>query len=214
MVLANTRATLHHLKMVAKRIAISFTVITQFIYIGYLIYSICTGRGEVWINATLLALSAGFLTYFSVMEWRLYSMRGKVLRAQKRRSNRVKRVYRWLKLAAKALNLGILLYGVWSSAESATPFSTILTTLMIVFWMLELVFAVGELVVDYIVTVLIEALDEDKHAVVDPIVTPAKKIVNGVKRFFGGRVEEKEPHRRPKKFEEWEEELNEYANKK
>ena len=49
----------------------------------------------------------------------------------------VKRVYKWLKIAIKAFTLGAAIYGLYTAANNVTAISIVLTTLMIIMWVLE-----------------------------------------------------------------------------
>lgn len=195
MIFSSTRATLSGIAATAKTASLLFTLLTQTVYIGYLIYAICTGRGSLTVNAVLLSVSVAYLIFFSVMEVRLGSMSRRERRLERRRVKGVKRAYKWIKLTAKTFNLAVLLYGIYVGSESATPISTIITTLMIIVWVLEVFFASASLLVEHLVRVLAEAIEEDTRVIKESVTAPVRGVIGGFKRLFrrGGREREGAP---------------------
>ena len=215
MLLGSTRGAIHHLVKVARRVAFFAALGMQLLYIAYLVYITVKGAGIMGVNIAMIALSVGYLGYFLIMEYRLSGKRGRERRAGKRTSRAVKQIYRWIKLTFKTLNLGIMIYGLWVSEVISTTVSTIFTTLMIIVWVVELVIALGTVVIDYIENVIIDALEDDKNAMVDVAKTPGrviKRVGRGFKRFlgFGGDDEpDEERYVSDEKYIRWEDELKE-----
>ena len=207
MLLGSTRGAFNHLKKRAKQISFFAALVMQVLYIAYLVYIIAKGAGIVGVNIAMGALSVGYLAYFLVMEYRLAKKTRKERKEGRKATSKVKRIYRWVKLFFKSMNLGIMLYGLWVSEAIATAVSTIFTTLMIIVWIVELVIALGTVVVCYVIDVMLDAFEDDKKT----MEYKAKAPVRGVKkiaRFFGfGSDEVEEKYEREERFVEWEAEL-------
>ena len=188
----------------------------QLVYIVYLFYITLFGIGIFGVNVAMWVISLGYLVYFLVMEYRISGMSKAERAAERKEWKRVKRIFAWIKIVFKALNLGMILYGVWASGTSPTAFSTIMTTLMIIVWVLEVVIALGTLVISYVANVIMAAIEDDKRSISDKINAPGRAIRSfgrGFKRFFGFGSDEDEPeddgYVRDERFVRWEAELDE-----
>lgn len=215
MLLGSTRGAIHHLVKLAKRVAFITALGMQLLYIAYLVYISVKGAGILGVNIAMGALSAGYLAYFVIMEYRLSGKSRRERKEGRRTTRTVKKIYRWVKLAFKTLNLGIMLYGLWASEAISTTVSTIFTTLMVIVWVVELVIALGTVVIDYIAVLIMDAIEDDKQSMIDMAKTPvraAKRVKRGFKRLLGiGGDEEPEEERyvRDEKYVRWEDELKE-----
>lgn len=213
MLFGSTRGAVNHLVKVAKRVAFLTALGMQLLYIAYLVYISVKGEGIVGVNITMGAISVGYLLYFLIMEYRLSGMSKKEIREERKIGRSVKRIYGFVKLAFKTMNLGIMIYGLWVNEAISTTVSTIFTTLMIIVWVVELIIALGTVVITYIAEVIIDAIEDDKNVMIDKAKAPerlAKKAKNGIKKLFGLASDEDEPEEeryvRDKRFVRWEEE--------
>ena len=212
MVFGSTRGAVNHLVKVAKRVAFFAALITQLLYVAYLVYITVKDAGIIGVNIAMGVFSVAYLVYFLTMEYRLSRMSKEERKEGRKTGKKVKQIYDWVKLVFKTLNLGIMLYGLWASEAISTTVSTIFTTLMIIVWIIEVVIALGTVVISYVANVIMEAIDDDRNAIVDRAREPervVKKAGRGIARFFGFEVSEPEEERyvRDERFVRWEEEL-------
>ena len=217
MLFGSTRGAVNHLVKMAKRVAFVMALVAQFLYIIYLVYITVKDAGIIGVNITMGVLSVGYLIYFLIMEYRLSGMSKEERKAGRKVNKTVKKIYRFVKLTFKTMNLGIMFYGLWASEAISTTVSTIFTTLMIIVWIVELIIALGSVVISYVADVIMEAIEDDKNVMADKVKEPGralKKVGNRFKRFFGFGKGEEEPEEeeryvRDERFVRWEEELKE-----
>ena len=156
-------------------------VVTQVVYISYLIYALATNT-KLWIvNSILLALSVAYFTFFLIATAK---------EAKKTLKKRVKTLFKRCKQALNLFTLGVMVYGIWQTSTNAKPFSVILTALMIVCWVLQVLF---EVILKFFLdkaNLIWEAVQADKEEIAKPV----KSVGNFFKRITGREVEEpKEP---------------------
>ena len=216
MLFGSTRGAINHLLKLGRSFVFVSSLVLQLVYIAYLVFTLASGGGIVGINVAMLAVCAAYLAYFLYMEYRI-SAAGKAERdVEKREKRRVETVFRWTKIVIKALNFAILLYGYWVGEKSPSAISTIFTTVMLIFWMLELVIAIGVAVLSYVSHLIMDAIEDDKKAMADKARAPerlVKRAGRGIKRLFGFGSDEDESeddrYVRDERFVRWEEELRE-----
>ncbi len=164
-----------------KRVDFYRGVLTQCVYIAYLIYAICIGSGILGINIALLALSVAYFAFYVYMKTR---------EVHKQVKKTVKKTYKWSKRGIKLVNLGITIYGLSITANHFTALSLILAALMIVGWVLEILF---EVIFRYFLNkakLMIAGLEADYKN----ITKPARTVGNFFKKVVGKKVEpEPEP---------------------
>ena len=216
MLFGSTRGAVNHLVKMAKRVAFVMALVAQFLYIIYLVYITVKDAGIIGVNITMGVLSLGYLIYFLIMEYRLSGMSKEERKAGRKVNKTVKKIYRFVKLTFKTMNLGIMVYGLWASEAISTTVSTIFTTLMIIVWIVELIIALGSVVISYVADVIMEAIEDDKNVMAEKVKEPGramKKVGNRFKRFVGFGKGEEEPEEeryvRDERFVRWEEELKE-----
>ena len=117
-----------------KIIKLTFTIniITQIFYLGYLIYSITSGKGILIANIILLSVSAIYLIFFIINE----SKEGKDAKEAKAKNKKFKK---WGKRFVKIYTLGIALYSMYFNIvefgmEDFNVLSFISTILMVMLW--------------------------------------------------------------------------------
>lgn len=128
-----TRAAFRKIVDDFKKIDFIRCVLTQGVYIAYLIYTLCIHSGRLAVNIALLTLATAYFLFFLYM---------KIYGVQKQIKATVKQAYKWSKRLVKLFNLGITIYGLSVTANHFTPLSLILASLMIVGWVLEILFEV------------------------------------------------------------------------
>ena len=212
MILGSTRGAINHLVKMAKRVAFVMALVAQLLYVAYLVYIMVKGAGILGVNIAMGVLSVGYLAYFLIMEYRLSRMSKTERKVERKTGKTVKNIYRSVKLTFKTMNLGIMFYGLWASEAISTTVSTIFTTLMIIVWIVELIIALGSVVISYVADIIFAAIVDDKNVVEDKAKEPerlVKKTGRKIARFFGFKVNEPEEKRyvRDKRFVRWEEEL-------
>ena len=155
-------------------------VVTQVVYIGYLIYALFTNT-KLWIvNSILLVLSVAYFLFFLIATAK---------EANKTLKKRVKIFFRRCKQALNLFTLGVMVYGIWQTSTNAKPFSVILTALMIVCWVLQVLF---EVILKFVLDkahLIWEAVQADKEEIAKPV----KTVGNFFKRITGREVEETQP---------------------
>ena len=164
-----------------KRLDYIRQVLTQLVYIAYLIYALIAAKDFLWANIPLLVLSVAYFVFF------LYATTGK---KQSRAKDTVQTVYKYCKRLIKLFTLGVTVYGFFLTANNVTPISLLFVALMIVGWILELVFdLIGRLFINR-VNLFKAGLDADYHE----LMKPAKTVGNFFKKITGQEIEpEQEP---------------------
>ena len=184
-----TRATIDKIVNDLKRATTVFNFSGQLVYISYLIYAIFAPVGLIYINVPLLVASVLYFAFYLIY----FKKSGSV-------QNAVKHSYKWIKITAKAFTLGVTLYGIYTATTHITSFSVILTTLMIIVWIVTLAIEITTLVVEYYAAMFKEALAAD----VGEITKPVQAVGNVVKKIVGieapSEPKNNEPSNRLKKL--------------
>lgn len=141
------------------------------INVGYYVFAIVTGLGYLWANIALLAV---ILLYFI---FTVITQNIKMKTAKKR----VKRTYKWIKIGIKAITLGATLYGIYIAANAVNPISIIITTLMIILWVLETLLEIISEVVASKIDLLIAGWKKD----IEDIKKPVSKVGNFFRKLKG-----------------------------
>ncbi len=162
-----------------KRIDFIRSILTQCVYIAYLIYVICIGSGLLGINIALLTLAVAYFAFYLYMKTR---------GVQKQIKAAVNKTYKWSKRLIKLFNLGVMIYGLSVTASHFTALSLILAALMIVGWVLELLF---DVIFHFLLNkakFVLEGMEADYQNITKPV----KTVGNFFKKMVGKEVE-KEP---------------------
>ncbi len=164
-----------------------FNVSTQGLYIAYLAYVLFSGKGNVWVNAVLLALSAAYFVFFLMMS----THKGATAMATKKI---VKTIFKRSKQLIKLYTLGVTVYSICITTTNATPISVLLTAFMLVGFILQIVLEIVYSIVVSRFNLLVEGLKAD----FEPITKPVKSVDNFFKKMKGEEIqpeEEKSKHR-------------------
>lgn len=150
-----------------------FKWLSFLIMFSYFVFASIVGIGIRWVNISLASI---MLVYQIIDSFALSRNTRKYLR----------RSYKWVRLIIKAVSLGFLVYGIYEAASNADPLNIILATLMIIFWvaqvMFEILLEIFEDKKDLLIAAIKEDFSEAKGVVQKPINT-VKKVVN----FFKGK---------------------------
>ena len=176
-----TKAALKQIVEDFKKVDFVRSVLTQIVYLAYLMYAIFARSGIFAVNLTLFIISALYFAFF------LY-MTGQE-NANKKVTKFAATLFKRCKQVIKLFTLGVMLYGVWIAAERVTPLSMILSSLMIVGWVLQILF---EIIIKFFAkraNLIIEGLEADYEG----MTKPARSVGNFFKKVAGKEVEVKEP---------------------
>ena len=166
-----------------KRIDYIRNVLTQLVYIAYLVYALVVAKDYLWANILLLTLSVAYFVFF------LFATTGK-RKADKRTKSLVKSIYKRCKQLIKLFTLGLTVYGFCLTANHFTPISLFFVALMIVGWILQIVFEIILRIFVNRVNLFMEGLEADYQN----LIKPAKTVGNFFKKLTGKEIEpEKEP---------------------
>ena len=157
-----------------RRFSVGYTVLANLVFIAYLIYAICVGAGLIAVNIVLAALVFCYLAFYIA-----------TYKTAKKQTKAVRRTVRhwlaWTKILAKALTLGISLYGIYLTTTHTTPISLIVTTLTCISW-------VGQVAVELVCLYLEAKLNLFKAAIEADFeggIKIANTVGNVYKRFVG-----------------------------
>ena len=148
-------------------------VVTQCVYIAYLLYALFSARGPIILNAILLGLATVYFAFFLFMTSFGKTPDGKPVQ------KRVATVYRYGKLGAQLFNIAVMLYSIGSTAKRTSALSLVFSALLIVAWILQIIF---EIVVKYAANkahLFIEGLEADLEQATKPV-----RAVGLCKAFF------------------------------
>jgi hypothetical protein len=158
-------------------------VITQIIYITYLIYTLIVGTGILAVNIILLALSVAYFIFFLSMTSLGKTPEGKTVKKVGRN------IYVWCKRLIKLFTLGLTVYGICTAVEHVSPLSVILAALMIVGWLLQIVFEVLIKILTNRVNFILEGLEADLDNMLKPVRSVGNFFKNGTGDDAAKRVD-------------------------
>jgi len=162
-----------------KRLSLIFTISTQLLYIGYLVYALIAKLGFTWINITLLSLCSAYFVFFLAVNKR----QEKKIKEAKRSA---RHAYKFLKISVSSFNLIVLLYSIYAFPEEVKPISVVLASLMTVVWVLQLVIELLAIFAERRMKLFVTALKADFEVVTKPI----SNAQNFVKKIRGEEINE------------------------
>ena len=170
-----TKAAIELMVKDLKRLYLIFKYTLAALVIGYYVFAIFMGIGNMIVNIILASI---YLIYIIVDFF-----------VSKRRVKRqVKHTYVWAKLIVKAFSLGFTLYAMYTASEAVNPLAIILTGLMIIVWILQFLFELILLVIEMKIQLIYEGIRMDKENAKKPVTT----VTNFFKKALGKEVIEKE----------------------
>lgn len=175
-----TKVALGQIKKDVKNFAFAVSIVTQLIYIAYLVYALFTKKGIFRVNLFLLVLSVGYTAFY------IYATVQEMQRTIKRR---VRVVYKRCKQLIRLYTLGVMIYGLALTAKTPSPFAIVFAVMMIFGFVMDVLI---ELIAKYFnsrTDMLFEAIKADFEAVTKP----AQSVGNFFKKLAGKEVKEEEP---------------------
>ncbi len=154
-----------------KKIGHVFSVVTQLIYIAYLVYSIVVQSGRWWIKTIFLALSVGYFIFYMVV----YHTQNNQL------NKRGTKIYKRSKLLLKLFELVVAFYSISVTTNDTSTLSVILLAMMLVGWLLQVVFDIIVSILEKRIQLFIEAVKADWQEVKKPI----DSVSNFMKKLTG-----------------------------
>lgn len=183
MLFENTRSALYATKEDVKHYAMILSLSTQVLYIIYLIASLIIPIGSRYIGGVTLGLCASYLAFY------IYSQRETVGRLTRRRA---KRIYKWSRLAVKAVSLANTVYGIVIAAQRPATTGIVIMLIVqiftIVLWVLETLLELIKVFVVGRIDLLGEAFSRDAEAIKKPVEAvrhPIKTASGFLGRVFG-----------------------------
>lgn len=123
-----------------RKLLFTINVLSLLVYVLYLFYAIITRNGIIWVNLPLLCVVISYFIFYIVKHEDIDD-------DSKKLKKKVKRFYRWSKIAIKAISFGITILGLYTSTISPdfiTILMTAITAIILVFSLL------GEIVIAFI----------------------------------------------------------------
>lgn len=157
-------------------------ILTQLVYLGYLVYTLIAKTGLFWVNVFLLALSFSYTVFYLIT-----TKFGKNLDGNKEMKAGTKTAYVWIKRAVRIFTLGIAVYGVCYTAQDPSPWNVLFTALMIVGFVLQIVFEILIKILSARIAFITDGIEMD----VDNILRPFRATGDFMKRITGQEVEPK-----------------------
>lgn len=184
-----TRASIDIIIADLRRYYNIFKYVSRLAMIAYFIFAIIAGLGLFPVNIAMLSL----ISLYSLVEL-IFDFKHKKL---------IRRSYKWLIIILRAISLGFVVYGVYETSEKATPLAIILITLMIIFWLAQIIF---EIIVeifedkrDLFLAAVHEDFKETKEKYGKPIET-VKNVFNFIRGKESEPVDEEEKDSREVKI--------------
>ncbi len=173
-----------------KRFGFICNVVIQAFSVTYLVYALITQTGNVWVNAALLSLTAAYFVFFLCV-----SRRGE--NKETAQTQKIgKRIFKHGKQLVKLLNLAIIIYGVYNTADNVNLLALVQISFMLVGWVLGIVFDVVIFIIERYKNLILEGIKAD----LEPLTKPVKAVGN----FFKGlKGEEIAPEQEPTKTRLW-----------
>lgn len=131
-----SRAVLVKIADDIKRFSFIFSLLTQAVYIGYLVFALATGAGIFFANVVLLSLSATYAVFIVINRIKQQKLR-------KDSTKTLKKTYRRIKIAINAFTLGATLYGIFIAADAPGAATVILATFTAVTWMISILLEIA-----------------------------------------------------------------------
>lgn len=110
-----------------KRYAKIFQYGSSVFIVIYYVYAFITQKGNIIANAILASL---FVAYTIFVFFFAKHKNKKIQRI-------IRRSYKWINLGIKAFTLGVMIYGIYMATTDVTPINTILASLMIFLWVMQ-----------------------------------------------------------------------------
>lgn len=142
-----------------------FEIVTMILIISYLIFALSAQVGNLITNIILLTIvSIYFILFLLNLKFKF-----KIFRSV------IKKYYTWIRLTILATSLGITIYELYFTTSEVNPITIILVTLLLIFWILQVVVEIIYRIFLNEVDLLVQAIAQDKESALAPV----KKIFKG-----------------------------------
>ena len=185
--LKQTKSTVGTILSELKLFLLVFTLVSEIIYVGYLVYAIAVGLGNLFVNLALIMLTTVYTTLYVVSQ----SSKDKRL---KRFTGETKHVLNWSKIVVKAFDVGIIIYAIIISQDRFTPISAILAFITVLAWVVQLVLELTVMYFESRWKMLADAFKDDVKPILHPVETAkqalqhsdiGEKVVGAVAKLGG-----------------------------
>ncbi len=145
----------------------------------YFIYALVAKTGNFYANLILAIL------FFSYTLFDFLTRKRNVKKVKKV----VQRSYSVVKFSIRAFTLGATIYGLYTASTNTNPISTVLTTLMIIMWVLQVLMELVGYVFEDKKDLLLAGINKD----LENLKKPVTEVGNFFKKVSGQEVEEETP---------------------
>lgn len=151
-----SRAVLFKISEDIKKFAFIFSLLTQIIYIGYLVYALIAGSGIFYANIILLVLSYTYSVFIVIN-------RIKQSKKPEDSEKNVKKIYRRAKICINALTLGATLYGIFIATSSPDTASVIFASFTTITWLLSVLLEIVVVIFEKYSELVAAAIEKDLY---------------------------------------------------
>ena len=193
-----TKAAIDKIKEDLKVGVALFEIITLILMLTYLILALSFSFGNLIINIILLVVvSIYFLFYLANLKFRF-----------KWFNSIFKKYYKIIRLIILASSLTITLYELYVTTNEVNPVTIILVTLLIIFWLLQVVIEIIYRLVVNEIDLLLQAIAQDKESALEPVKKifkeetkpKSKKILRLEKKMEKVKEKEEKSSNKKRKF--------------
>jgi hypothetical protein len=146
-----TRAAFTLITDAAKKLIRIFQILLSLFTLAYLVLSLVFSFGNLYVNVALLTLYVCYTVFL------LCTVKSKATNAKKE----LGRAYRVARLLLRAIPLGTTLYTLWITTQSTNGATIILTTLLLIFWIAQMLLELILFIVEPRITLLANAVIRD-----------------------------------------------------
>ena len=139
-------------------------ILHALLIISYYTYAIITGIGNLIINIVLLSLFSAYTIFVITTRNMKIKFAKKV----------VKRIYKISRLLVRGISLGASIYGIYIAVNNVKPITIILTTLMLIVWVIQVVVELIKIFILPKLNLLVAGVIKD----VEPYVKTANKVID------------------------------------
>lgn len=172
--LDNTRQAWDRLKKDLNALKYLFLYGFNSLLLIYYILMVILQKGNVVANAILLCLSFSSFCFAVVLDINALK------KQEKRNFKKGKHVLTTLKILIKAYTLGASLYAMYVSTVGVNAVSIIITTLLILLWVISVLVEIIVLIFELEYYRMLDAIEKDFHAFIQ-VKKGVEKVVEGVK---------------------------------
>ena len=159
---------------------------TQGIYVAYLIYAVSVGTGILGVNIGLLVISTLYLAFSVVMKVK------EMKKTDQKIKKNVKKAYKAAKHIIQVPTLAVAIITLATLESDHITFSLLFTVLMVLGYVVSILLSV--------ITGIVENRAKKFMVAIEADIEPIMKVVNGVRKLKGDKIEEPEHDRSKEKM--------------